>query len=49
MTNWLPDLQTSDGPLYVRIADQIEQAIHTGALAVGSKLPPQRNLAYATI
>ncbi|MFC6444151.1 aminotransferase-like domain-containing protein [Shinella zoogloeoides] len=46
MTNWLPDLQTSDGPLYVRIADQIEQAIHTGALAVGSKLPPQRNLAY---
>jgi DNA-binding transcriptional MocR family regulator len=46
MTNWLPDLQTSDGPLYVRIADQIEQAIRTGALASGSKLPPQRNLAY---
>lgn len=46
MTNWLPDLQASDGPLYVRIADQIEQAINTGALAVGSKLPPQRNLAY---
>lgn len=46
MTNWLPDLQASDGPLYVRIADQIEQAISTGALASGSKLPPQRNLAY---
>ena len=46
MTNWLPDLQASDGPLYVRIADQIEQAINTGALASGSKLPPQRNLAY---
>src|SRR5690606_1681599 len=46
MTNWLPDLQASDGPLYVRIADQIEQAISTGALAAGSKLPPQRNLAY---
>ncbi|WP_411035813.1 PLP-dependent aminotransferase family protein [Shinella sp. BYT-45] len=46
MTNWLPDLQASDGPLYVRIADQIEQAINTGALAAGSKLPPQRNLAY---
>src|SRR5690606_37165086 len=26
--------------------DQIEQAINTGALASGSKLPPQRNLAY---
>lgn len=46
MTNWLPNLQASDGPLYVRIADQIEQAISTGALASGSKLPPQRNLAY---
>ncbi|TAA61748.1 PLP-dependent aminotransferase family protein [Shinella sp. JR1-6] len=46
MTNWLPDLQASDGPLYVRIADQIEQAISTGMLASGSKLPPQRNLAY---
>ncbi|OJV00064.1 MAG: GntR family transcriptional regulator [Shinella sp. 65-6] len=46
MTNWLPDLQASDGPLYVRIADQIEQAINSGALASGSKLPPQRNLAY---
>lgn len=46
MTNWLPNLQASDGPLYVRIADQIEQAINTGALASGSKLPPQRNLAY---
>jgi DNA-binding transcriptional MocR family regulator len=46
MTNWLPDLQASDGPLYVRIADQIERAINTGALASGAKLPPQRNLAY---
>jgi DNA-binding transcriptional MocR family regulator len=46
MTNWLPDLQASDGPLYVRIADQIEAAINAGALASGSKLPPQRNLAY---
>lgn len=46
MTNWLPDLQASDGPLYVRIADQIEQAIGSGALAAGCKLPPQRNLAY---
>ncbi|MCD1266541.1 aminotransferase class I/II-fold pyridoxal phosphate-dependent enzyme [Shinella sp. AETb1-6] len=46
MTNWLPNLQATDGPLYVRIADQIEQAIGIGALPAGSKLPPQRNLAY---
>ncbi|MCF3639735.1 PLP-dependent aminotransferase family protein [Rhizobium sp. TRM95111] len=46
MTNWLPDLQSADGPLYVRIADQIEKAIGSGELAAGSKLPPQRNLAF---
>lgn len=46
MTNWLPDLKSGDGPLYVRLAGRIEDAIETGALPVGSKLPPQRNLAY---
>lgn len=46
MTNWLPDIQQGHGPLYARIADQIEQAIGNGALPVGAKLPPQRNLAY---
>ena len=46
MTNWLPDIQQGHGPLYARIADQIELAIGNGALPVGAKLPPQRNLAY---
>ncbi|PDT29012.1 GntR family transcriptional regulator [Rhizobium sp. L9] len=46
MTNWLPDLSRGSGPVYLRLADSIESAIASGALPAGSKLPPQRNLAY---
>jgi DNA-binding transcriptional regulator YhcF (GntR family) len=46
MTNWLPDLSSGSGPVYLRLADNIESAIASGALPAGSKLPPQRNLAY---
>src|SRR4051812_6816383 len=46
MTNWLPDLSSGIGPLYVRLADRIEAAITDGILPPGTKLPPQRNLAY---
>ncbi len=46
MTNWLPSLATGTGPLYVRIADEAENAIKSGALPNGAKLPPQRDLAY---
>lgn len=46
MTNWMPNPQQGQGPLYVRIADQIEHAIAAGTLSAGAKLPPQRNLAY---
>jgi DNA-binding transcriptional MocR family regulator len=46
MTNWLPSLTTGHGPLYVRIADDAESAIKSGALPHGAKLPPQRDLAY---
>jgi DNA-binding transcriptional MocR family regulator len=46
MTNWLPDISEGPGPIYVRIADRIENAIDTGTLPVGDKLPPQRDLAY---
>ena len=42
----MPDPTKGQGPLYARIADQIEQAIGTGVLAAGTKLPPQRNLAF---
>ncbi|MCL6708346.1 PLP-dependent aminotransferase family protein, partial [Pseudomonas sp. R2.Fl] len=46
MTNWLPNLAAGKGPLYVRLADQMEDAIMTGHLPAGTKLPPQRNLAF---
>ena len=46
MTNWLPDLSKGTGPLYLRLADQIEHDISGGRLPAGEKLPPQRNLAF---
>jgi DNA-binding transcriptional MocR family regulator len=46
MTNWLPNLSEGSGPLYLRLADQIETDISQGVLPPGSKLPPQRDLAY---
>lgn len=46
MTNWLPDLSAGTGPIYVRLADHIEAAISSGTLPAGTKLPPQRNLAF---
>ncbi|MEX0404977.1 PLP-dependent aminotransferase family protein [Aquibium sp. LZ166] len=46
MTNWMPKLTEGAGPLYLRLAGQIESDIASGALPVGAKLPPQRNLAY---
>jgi len=46
MTNWLPDLNTGSGPLYVRLAERIEHDIAAGVLSAGTKLPPQRDLAY---
>jgi DNA-binding transcriptional MocR family regulator len=46
MTNWLPSLTAGHGPLYVRIADDAESAIKSGTLPHGTKLPPQRDLAY---
>ncbi|MGD9915155.1 MAG: PLP-dependent aminotransferase family protein [Rhizobiaceae bacterium] len=46
MTNWLPDLSSGTGPLYIRLADRIESDIGNGELPPGMKLPPQRDLAY---
>lgn len=46
MTNWLPKLDQGNGPIYIRLADQMEDAIQQGVLPAGSKLPPQRNLAF---
>ncbi|WP_421361587.1 PLP-dependent aminotransferase family protein [Agrobacterium rosae] len=46
MTSWLPNLSQGTGPIYVRLADHIETAISEGTLQPGTKLPPQRNLAF---
>ncbi|TIU12475.1 MAG: GntR family transcriptional regulator, partial [Mesorhizobium sp.] len=46
MTSWLPDLTTGPGPLYQRLADSIETDIDRGVIDAGTKLPPQRDLAY---
>ena len=46
MTNWLPDLDHGKGPLYLRLAERIEADIAEGVLPPGTKLPPQRNLAF---
>jgi DNA-binding transcriptional MocR family regulator len=46
MTNWHPQIPDGQGPLYIRLADRIGEDISTGTLAAGTKLPPQRDLAY---
>ena len=46
MANWLPNIKNSLGPLYIAIADAIENDILDGVLPIGTKLPPQRNVAY---
>src|SRR3954465_6226523 len=46
MTNWLPNMSHGSGPLYVRLAERIEEAIADGTLPAGAKLPPQRDLAF---
>lgn len=46
MTNWTPDLTSYDGPLYRRIADALANAVATGTLPAGSRLPTHRDLAH---
>ena len=43
---WSPDLTPYSGPLYLRIVAAMAQAINSGELAEGDKLPPQRQLAW---
>ncbi|WP_075996582.1 PLP-dependent aminotransferase family protein [Salaquimonas pukyongi] len=44
--DYLPRLPEGNRPIYVRIADAIEQDIDEGVLPGGSRLPPMRNLAF---
>jgi DNA-binding transcriptional MocR family regulator len=46
MTMWLPDLAPWPGPRYRALSEVIAQDIATGALPEGTRLPPQRDLAY---
>ena len=43
--DWLPDLDSADGPKYLAIVDAMAVAIEAGDLRGGDRLPPQRDLA----
>jgi DNA-binding transcriptional MocR family regulator len=45
MTIWTPRLRNAPGPIYARIADQLERDVADGLLHPGSRLPTQRELA----
>ena len=46
MTMWLPDLAARPGPRYVALAEALAQDVASGALSAGTRLPPQRDLAF---
>jgi DNA-binding transcriptional MocR family regulator len=46
MAIWLPSLSGRSGPIYLAIADAMEQDIAAGRLGPGERLPPQRDLAW---
>ena len=45
-TSWLPALSAEDGPLYRAIAEALARDVQTGRLAVGTRLPTHRDLAW---
>ena len=45
-TIWFPDLASSTGPKYQTLSDAIRDAVHSGQLSKGEKLPPVREVAY---
>ena len=46
VTSWHPQLEGRDGPRYQALADAIADAVGSGALQPGAKLPPMRDLAW---
>lgn len=46
MAMWLPTLEGRRGPRYLQIVEAMAEDIASGRLAVGSRLPPHRELAY---
>ena len=47
MTIWKPDLTGRQGPKYRQISDAVGESVTAGHLSGGTRLPPQRDLAYA--
>lgn len=43
---WQPDLSRFPGPKYQALAGALRQAVRTGALETGARLPPVRDLAW---
>lgn len=43
--SWRPKIEKGDAPMYLAIADALEQDIRSGVLPPNEKLPPQRELA----
>ncbi len=46
MTMWVPDIGSAEKPIYLAIADALEADVSAGRLERGTRLPPQRELAY---
>jgi DNA-binding transcriptional MocR family regulator len=45
MQSWHPDIDIAGGPKYIAIATAMLRDVEAGRLAVGQRLPPQRDLA----
>lgn len=45
-TIWLPDLARFDGPKYLALTHALRDAVRSGELAKGDRLPPVRDLAW---
>lgn len=43
---WTPDISNAEGPIYRAIADRLAHDVRGGILPVGTRLPPQRELAW---
>ena len=46
MSIWVPDLQNRSGPRYLAIADALAADVAEGRVQPGTRLPPQRDLAW---
>ena len=46
MTMWAPDLAARPGPRYRALVDALSEEVAEGRLPEGTRLPPQRDLAY---